>query len=274
MTASASASYPSSASRAGALGAIAAAAALLVSACQVEDKGAAEPAVATLNPNYDRLHSHVLARKIRAPTEANLDFAAYSKNMMLADPEWHAVHPKSRIGMDDLLFGGLVEETKAILDFTPLTDAEKSRPMAWSPVLERLLAWNFSRTSALANAYSAVTSERWGDTADIPASYQEFASVYIHADGDVREVWVEIEFKPWLNSAMDGIQDRDQDKFPEVLARLNPSLFTAEMVDFLLSDYASKTLGEPEVIDWARNLASRWYPSYNTDFADIEPGKP
>lgn len=246
----------------------------LFTACQVEDKGSAEPAVTTLNPGYDRLHSHVLARRILTATEANLDFAAYSKNIMLADPEWKAVHTRNKVGMDDLHFGSLVEETKAILDFTPLTDLEKSRPMAWTPVLERLLTWNFERTSGLANAYSSVTSERWGDTSDATGAFQEFASLYIHNNGNVKEVWVELEFKPWLGSSLDGIQDRDLDKHPEVLAKLNPSLFTSEMIDLLAGDYSSKALGEPEVMDWARNLASRWYPSYNTDFADIQPGKP
>jgi hypothetical protein len=251
-----------------------AALALLLAACQVAEKGSAEPEVVTLTPQYDRLHGKVMARRVKVPTEANLDYAAYSRNVMLADPEWRAVRLKSKVGMDDLHFGNLVEETKAILDFTPLTEAEKAKPMHWTPVLDKLMTWNFERTSALANAYGAVTTERWGDTADVNVPYQEFAAVYFHMDGNVREVWVEIEFKPWIGSDLDGIQDRDQDKFPEVLARLNPALFTPEMADFLAGDYATKALDEGQVMDWARNLASRWYPSYNTDFAEIVPGKP
>jgi alginate O-acetyltransferase complex protein AlgJ len=246
----------------------------LLLACRQEEPGSAEPEVLTLNPGYDRLGSAALARRVRVPTEANLDFAAYSKNVMLADPESKSVQPKARIRLDDLLFGNLVEETKAILDFTPLTEAEKSRPMAWAPVLERLLSWNFERTAPLANAYSAVTAEKWGDTSDVSGAYQEFASLYIHSRGNVKEAWVELEFKPWMGSHLDGIQDRDQDRHPEVLARLNPELFTPAMAEFLLGDYSTKVLAEPAVMDWARNLASRWYPSYNTDFADIRPGMP
>lgn len=253
---------------------LAASAALLVSACQVAEKGGAEPAVTTLNPRYDRLKSRVMARKVKVPTEANLDYAAYSKNVMLADPEAKTVAPRKKIKLDDLVFGSLVEETKAILDFTPLTEAERSRPMHWAPVLERLLSWNFERASGLANAYSAVTSEKWGDTSDVGASFQEFASVWLRSDGNVKEVWVEIEFKPWMSSHLEGIEDRDLDGYPEVIARLNPALFTPEMADYLSGDYASRTLNEGQVMDWARNLASRWYPSYNTDLADVVPGVP
>lgn len=246
----------------------------LLLACRQEDVGSDGPEVLTLNPGYDRQKSAVLARRVRIPTEANLDFAAYSKNVMLADPEWQEARPRAGIRLDDLLFGNLVEETKAILDFTPLTEAEKSRPMAWAPVLERLLSWGFEKTAPLANAYSEVTAERWGDTSDIAGAYQEFASLYIHSRGNVTEAWVELEFKPWMGPHLDGIRDSDRDGHPEVLARLNPALFTPGMAEFLLGDYSTRVLDEPQVMDWARNLASRWYPSYNTDFADIRPGEP
>jgi alginate O-acetyltransferase complex protein AlgJ len=251
---------------------LSAALALALAACQVEDKKSAEPAVVTDNANYNRLHSHVLVRRVRVPTEANLDFAAYSKNVMLADPEWKAVHPPSRVGLANLPFNGLLQDVKPLLDFSPLTDAEKAHPMAWTPVLEHLLKWNFEKASGLANAYAAVTGEKWGDTTDIALPYQEFGSVYIHAKGNVKEVWVELEFKPWLNSFLDGIQDQDRDGYPEVVARIDPKVFTDAMVAEIAGEYATKVLGEPQVIDWARNLASRWYPSYNTDLLPLKSG--
>ncbi|MDB5051535.1 MAG: hypothetical protein JWO30_4606 [Fibrobacteres bacterium] len=245
---------------------------LLLAGCQVEDKKSAEPAVVTVNPNYNRLHSHVLVRNVKIPTEANLDFAAYSKNVMLAEPDWKAVHPGVKINMTSLGFGGLLQEVKPILDFTPLTEAEKSHPMAWTPVLEHMLKWNFEKASGLANAYSSVTGEKWGDTSDIAQAYQEFASVYIHNKGNVKEVWVELEFKPWLNSFLDGIQDQDRDGYAEVVARLDSRIFTTEMADEIAGDYSTKKLNEPQVIDWGRNLASRWYPSYNTDILPLKAG--
>ncbi len=250
------------------------AAAVLLAGCQTAEKGTVDPAVTTLNPGYNRLKSTVLARKVAVPTEANLDFAAYSKNVMLADPEEHEVQPRKKIGIGDLLFGGLVEETKAILDFTPLTEEEKSHPMHWTPVLDKLMAWNFERSSGLANAYADVTGEHWGDTSDVRVAYQEFASVWLHVEGNVTQVWVELEFKPWMAPHLKDIQDRDLDGHPEVLARLSPALFTQEMADYLAGEYAGRALTEPQVLDWARNLASRWYPSYNTNFADIVPGRP
>jgi alginate O-acetyltransferase complex protein AlgJ len=248
------------------------AAALALAACQVQEKGSSEPAVTTLNPGYNRIRSHALVRRVRVPTEASLDFAAYSKNVMLADPEWKAVHPPRHIVMSDLGFNGLLLDVKAILDFTPLTDAEKARPMAWTPVLDHLLKWNFEKASGLANAYAAVSGEKWGDSTDLAQPYQEFASLYIHAKGNVKEVWVELEFKPWLNSFLDGIQDEDHDGYPSVFGRLDPAVFTEAMTAEIAGDYAVRTMDEPQVIDWARNLASRWYPSYNTDLLPIKSG--
>jgi hypothetical protein len=265
-------SFPSASFRAGlAVPALSLLAALLAG-CQVEEKKSAEPEVITANQNYNRLHSHVLVRQIKVPTEANLDFAAYSKNVMLADPEWKAVHTAKKVKLDGLAFGGLLQEVKPLLDFTPLTDAEKAHPMAWTPVLEHMLKWNFEKASGLANAYSTVTGERWGDTSEVSLPFQEFGSLFVHGKGNVKEVWVELEFKPWLNSELEGIQDQDHDGYPEVVARLDPRVFTAEMIAEITGDYSTKKLGEPEVIDWSRNLASRWYPSYNTDLLPLKSG--
>lgn len=246
--------------------------ALALAACQVQEKGSAEPQVITANPGYNRIRSHALVRRVRVPTEANLDFAAYSKNVMLADPEWKAIHPPKKIGIADVSFNGLLKDVKPILDFTPLTDAEKARPMAWTPVLERLLKWDFEKASGLANAYAAVTGEKWGDSTDLSQPYQEFASLYIHSKGNVKEAWVELEFKPWANSFLEGIQDEDHDGYPSVVGRLDPAVFTDAMIAEIGGDYLNKAFDEPQVIDWARNLASRWYPSYNTDLLPLKPG--
>jgi hypothetical protein len=249
-----------------------AALALALSACQVEEKGTAEPAVVTVNPGYNRIRSHALVRRVRVPTEAELDFAAYSKNVMLADPEWKAVHPPKKIGLADVSFGGLLLDVKPMLDFAPLTAAEKSRPMSWTPVLEHLMKWNFEKASGLANAYATVTGEKWGDSTDLSQPYQEFASVYVHSNGNVKEVWVELEFKPWLGSFLNEIPDEDHDGYPSVVGRIDPKIFTDAMTAEIAGDYATKVLGEPQVIDWARSLASRWYPSYNTDLLPLKPG--
>ncbi len=240
--------------------------------CQVEEKVTTEPAVTTLNANYNRLHSHVLVRHVKIPSEGFLDYAAYAKNVMLVDPQWHAVHPTKKIGLGSLDFAGKLVEIKPLLDFTSLTASEKNRPLAWTPVLEHLLKWNFVKASSLVNAYAGITSEKWGDTTDISQPFQEFGAVYIHTRGNVKEIWVELEFKPWLNSFMDGIPDQDKDGYPEVFARLEPSLFSPDMVDEINGEYSNKRLREAEVLDWANNLASRWYPSYNTDLMELEPG--
>jgi alginate O-acetyltransferase complex protein AlgJ len=245
---------------------------LALSACQVQDKGAAEPAVATVNAGYDRLKSHVLVRRVRVPTEGHLDFAAYSKNVMLADPEAKDPHPPRRIGLADLSFDGLLRDVKPVLDMTPLTPAEKASPLSWTPVVEHLLKWNFEQASGLANAYAAVTDEHWGDTSDIAVPYQELAAVYVHAHGNVKEIWAELEFKPWMSAHLDGVQDGDQDGYPSVFGRIDPRFFTDAMAGEIAGDYSGKRFDQAQVIDWSRNLASRWYPSYNTDLLPLKPG--
>jgi SGNH hydrolase-like domain, acetyltransferase AlgX len=245
---------------------------LLFTSCQVQEKGSSEPAVFTLNPKYNRLHSHVLVRRVRVPTEGFLDYAAYVKNVMLIDPKWHAVHPPQKISLTSLSFDGKLAEVKSLLDFTPLTESEKSQPLAWTPVLEHLLKWNFEKATKLSNAYASITGEKWGDTTKLSSPYQEFSSVYIHTNGNLKEIWVEIEFKPWLNSFMDEIQDQDHDGFPEAIARLDSRLFTQEMIAEISGDYSNKQLSEPEVLDWARNLANRWHPLYQTELVELKPG--
>ena len=43
--------------------------------------------VETVGPGYDRTRSQVLVRKVKKPTRANLDYAAYHKNVVTYNPE-------------------------------------------------------------------------------------------------------------------------------------------------------------------------------------------
>ncbi len=236
-------------------------------------KTSAEFSVTTANPNYHRLHSHVLVRKIHQPTLANLDYAAYVENVMLADSAMQIVQLPSPVDLVTNKFGGLVQTFQLDIDKTPLTTAERSSPLAWTPCLDLLLQWNFEATAPLANGYSAVTGEHWGDTSDVPIAYQEFTSLYLHGQGETSEAWALLEFKPWMKAYLPAGTHFDAAGFGQIWVKLNPTSMTAAMISELRGAYSSKVLDETQVLDWARQLTSRWYPSYNTDLTEIQPGQ-
>lgn len=229
--------------------------------------------VTTENPGYNRTTSHVLVRRITEPTAANLDYAAYAQNVMLHDPEPFEVQPAQKITLADLRFMGLALEARANLDGTALTAKEKAHLIAFTPALDRLLQWNFSAVAPFADAYSKLTGEKWGDTSDVPVAYQEIAALVIHAAGEKTEVWAKVEFKPFMAAHLNGI-GAGAEPFAEAWLRLNPEKFTQAMADELLGEYSQKLLDPEAVQDWARNLTSRWYPSYNTDLVEVKPGQP
>jgi SGNH hydrolase-like domain, acetyltransferase AlgX len=228
--------------------------------------------VFTENPGYDRQASHVLVRRIVVPTTANLDYAAYAQNVMLFDPEPFEVAPAQKVGLADLRFGGVAVDVRASLAGTNLTDEEQASLIAFTPALDRLLQWDFAKVAPFADAYSKITGEKWGDTSDVPVAYQEIAALAFHVEGDQVEVWARLEFKPFMAKHLSGLAEGAG--FPEAWLRLDPQRFTAAMAKELLGDYSSKVLGEAEVQDWARNLTSRWYPSYNTDLVEVKGGEP
>lgn len=234
---------------------------------------AAEASVTTVNPNYHRLHSHVLVRSIRKPTLANLDYAAYVENVMLGDSASQTVQLPARVDLAKNTFGGLIQAFHGDIDRTPLTAAEKASPLAWTPCLDLLLQWNFEKSAALANGYAAVTGEHWGDTSDVPMAYQEFTALYLHGQGDKSEAWALLEFKPWMKSFLPADTHFDAAGFGQIWVKLDPASMTADMIGELRGPYSSQILSEAQVQDWARQLTSRWYPSYNTDITEIQAGQ-
>lgn len=228
----------------------------------------ATQSVRTLNKGYDRSSSRVLVREIVRPTRANLDYAAWVANTILGDTAKVRVSPAA-IGVDSLGFGGLLQDVRLKLEQTPLTSDERSEPLAWKPVENLWLAWNFEMAGPLVSRVQQIGQARWGDTSQVYLPFQQIASLYLHKTETGDEVWVHLEFQPWMTGHLKGISDQDGDGFPDAWAKLAAPELKPRMVALLRGEYTTKVLDRAEAVQWANELAAAWYPVYNTDMVDL-----
>jgi alginate O-acetyltransferase complex protein AlgJ len=238
-------------------------------AAPVERVAAGHEHVRTLNQGYQRRRSHVLVRAIDRPTRATLDYAAYHANFMIADPAPENLGPAAAVPRADNPFSGLLDRVTLTGDVanTPLTLAERRQPLAFAPLVEFLLASKVVGADALEELGSAVRRESWGQPVTPGVSSQAIAEVFLHRRAPSGpELWVKVEFAPWFR-ALGELPDQDGDGFPEIYGRARADRLTAEVVAFVEREYSGKVLGPAEVKAWANQLASYWYPSFNTDLA-------
>jgi alginate O-acetyltransferase complex protein AlgJ len=225
----------------------------------------------TVLKNYNRVTSRVMIRTIATPTLANLDYAAYTANPIRFDHQ--AVTPKKparKVGITNLTFGGALASACVSLSQTPLSAAEKDMPMAWDPLQNKL--WEITKSDAFSKVGAKINGEKWADP-DVFMAYQEIAAVYLHGRGDSTQVWVKIEFKPWVKFLDPGIPDEAKDGFHEIYGRLVldnvDKTLRQKAFDWIRNDYTRTVLTKDQVVDWANLLASYWYPKLNTDVVDL-----
>ncbi len=224
--------------------------------------------VQTVGPEYDRTRSRVLVRKVLRPTRANLDYAAYHRNVVTYSPGGgEASGPAGMVPSEEEVFGGVLVpgSIQSSLARTPLSEEERRHPMAFSPLVDVLSQWNYEKSSPLDDARAAVRSESWGRQKSIQVTFQEITEMYLH---DQRELWVRIEFKHWAR-LFGNMPDEDGDDFCEIYGRLKPDLVADEVLDYIKTEYRGRLLDREGVRAWANELASYWYPSYNTDVFDL-----
>lgn len=219
-----------------------------------------------INENYNRLTSHIMIRQITIPTRANLDFDFYDSNVMFHNPSKFEHKPLTEKELHDTHFYNILVPNSLTdqLSSTPLTPAEISSPMAWEPMTEYLIDWDFDQGYTMAEAGWKISEDSWGDD-EITEPYQEISRVYIHKKEDGKhELWLKIEFKPWVKFLKD-IDDEDKDGFPEIYGMLNSKYYNEFIINKLLNEYTKKILSKDEIITWGYKTANDNYDKYATN---------
>jgi alginate O-acetyltransferase complex protein AlgJ len=233
--------------------------------------------VLTVNKNYHRGTSQVLVRQVSRPTRANLDYAAYDANFMNADPEPEGAMRASTGKRPDTShpFGGALESLTGTLGSLPLTPDERTHPLALAPLVELLTSKHIPGGDTLEDTAAKVRAEDWGLGGGPQLVRQTAVAAFLHDAGKDKptEIWVKIELAPWFKEFV-GIPDADGDGYGEVYGRVPVEALgdkIAALSAFIREDYAGRALTSAEVKKWAHQLASYWYPSYNTDL--VAPGE-
>jgi len=237
--------------------------AVLPSLAPSEDQ--AKLPVIDINKNYNRLTSHIMLRRVLVPTRANLDFAFYDSNVVFYNPSKFEHKQLEGKGLSNLHFNNTLTPRSLTdrLSSTPLISAEMSSPMAWTPMIEYLIGWNFDQGYIMAKAGWKVSEDSWGDDR-VTEPYQEISRVYIHTKADGKyELWVRVEFKPWVKF-LKNIDDEDKDGFPEIYGMLDNKFYNEILINQLLNEYTKRILSKDEIIAWGYNTASDNYDKYAT----------
>jgi hypothetical protein len=222
-----------------------------------------------LNKRFHRATSHVTIRKIDKPTPANLDYAASISNPLLDEPQQcKPKAPRKTIKPANCSFGGVLSDQCAAIQSTPLTKAEIGLAMAWTPLIKKI--WENFKADRFIKIENAVLGEKWADSS-VWVPYQKIVVAYVHGAGDSAQLWVKIEFMPWVKF-IKGLRD-NCDGFKELYGRVSLDGISvqlkASIFNWMGSEYCARELSKEEVVDWANILASYWYPKFNTDIMDL-----
>jgi alginate O-acetyltransferase complex protein AlgJ len=223
-------------------------------------------------PAFNRTTSRVMARHITVPTLANLDYAAYNANPLKYDPQqFRPKAPAGKVKLIDCTFGGLLGSPCAALDATPLTDAEKNMPVAWEALQNRV--WKELKNDDFAKVASRINGEKWSDPS-IFMPYQELTALYLHQTNTGTQLWVRIEFKPWVKFIQGVLLPQGKGGFSTVYGQLSTGAFDSlkldQVINWIWTSYTTRVLNQQEVVDWANELASYWYPKINTDVMSLD----
>jgi hypothetical protein len=233
--------------------------------------------VDTVNGGYRRETAQLLVRRVRRPTRASLDFAAYHANFMNADPAPEGQPDAGRRPDASHPFGGAIalDSLTASIGRTALSAEERAHPLAVPPLVELLASKHVAGADRLEDVVSRVRSESWGLAGGPQIVRQTAAEAYLHGAPGGPELWLKIELSPWFH-AFSGLPDEDGDGVPEIYGRISADAIgdVSAIARFIREEYEGRVLTPAEVAGWAHQLASYWYPSYNTDLIDPRAGWP
>ena len=228
--------------------------------------------VATINPSYRRSMSQVLVRRVSPPTRASLDYAAYHANFMNADPPPEgapAAEKSKRPNVKNPFGGALVPSSlTGSVARTALSPEERAHPLALPPQVELLVSRKIAGSDRLEDIVARVRAESWGLGGGPQFVRQTATEAFLHYPGQGRpvEIWLKLELAPWF-TGFSSPPDEDADGFPEIYGRVADDAIgpTEDIEKFIRTEYEGHVLTPTEVKAWAHQLASYWYPSYNTD---------
>ncbi len=233
--------------------------------------GADDFAVARgLQSSLSRTTSHVMVRVVERPDRASLDVAAWDRNPIFHYPmaaplaALAPVTTLSGLSFDGALDPATVCDTIAE---TPLTEAERARPLAWQPLTKFLIERDYDRAAPLLLTGARVSAERWGN-AEQSKPLQQIALAWLHG----AELWVKVEFRPEITWVPAG--DEDGDGYPEVYARLGVEPLAPELLDRITTDYCGQPLTADEVDSYFYRLCSEWYPTLQTYLLEGDEARP
>ena len=237
--------------------------------------------VATQNQSYRRSTSQVLVRRVSRPTRASLDYAAYHANFMNADPapEGSGAGEPGKRPRSANPFGGVLVQSSLTgsVASTALSVEERAHPLALPPLVELLASKKIAGAERLEDVVAHVRSEDWGLGGGPQFVRQTATELFVHDPGQGRpaELWLKLEFAPWF-TGFPAPPDEDGDGFPEIYGRVSDGAIgpTTDIVKFVQTEYEGRLLSPAEVRAWAHQLASYWYPSYNTDLVAVPDAWP
>jgi alginate O-acetyltransferase complex protein AlgJ len=237
--------------------------------------------VDTVNPSYRRSTSQVLVRRVSSPTRASLDYAAYHANFMNVDPPPEnapAAEKGKRPNLSHPFAGALVPSSlTGSVARTSLSPEERAHPLALPPLVELLVSRKIAGGDRLEDIVGRVRAESWGLGGGPQFVRQTATEAFLHDPGQGRpvEIWLKIEFAPWF-TGFSSPPDEDADGFPEIYGRVADDAIgpTEDIVKLIRTEYEGRVLTPTEVKAWAHQLASYWYPSYNTDLVATPAGWP
>lgn len=202
------------------------------------------------------LSPEIQIRSVERPTAAALDFAAYFANpIRLAgteEPPENFTGKASALPLSKYPF----PEFDSLRAGLPPALAPLA-PVAWEPFARYLHAKSGSAADILSEKLRRVESEKWGEPG-VFRPFQNVTRLWCVPSGDGLEFWAEVTPAPWTHRA-------------PFFGKLR-NIKTPAADRKIFEEYTTRELTVDEAMDWARNLASYWYPTLNTDLEPHAPG--
>lgn len=202
------------------------------------------------------LSPEIQIRSVEKPTAAALDFAAYFANPIrlagMEEPPENFTGKASALPLSKYPF----PEFDSLRTGLPPALAPLA-PVAWEPFARYLHAKAGSAADILSEKLRRVESEKWGEPG-VFRPFQNVTRLWCVPSGDGLEFWAEVTPAPWTHRA-------------PFFGKLR-NIKTPAADRKIFEEYTTRELTADEAMDWARNLASYWYPTLNTDLEPHAPG--